>query len=221
MDHHDDLERYETTEARDLIRLFTALRSPSVEHAPANFGARVLAQVAHRQARRDRFAWLRPGRRSPWVAALATVLLFSLGLNTWLGYQVLERRQQGAVPALLENSTPARGEERGGSAFTFRGAGPAGMLQRQEAATLSSETALVRALVELAARHNRAGQYERGMAAADAALILDSEAALAYFYRGMAYNGTGNRPQAIQDVHRAARLGEAQAHDVLQAWGAE
>jgi regulator of sirC expression with transglutaminase-like and TPR domain len=59
------------------------------------------------------------------------------------------------------------------------------------------------------------------MAAADAALILDSEAALAYFYRGMAYNGTGNRPQAIQDVHRAARLGEAQAHDVLQAWGAE
>jgi hypothetical protein len=31
----------------------------------------------------------------------------------------------------------------------------------------------------------------------------------------------GNRPQALQDVRRAARLGEAQAHDVLQAWGVD
>jgi len=58
MDSQDDLERYETTEARDLMRLFSALRSPPAEHAPAHFRAQVLARVAQRQARRSWWAWL-------------------------------------------------------------------------------------------------------------------------------------------------------------------
>jgi len=93
--------------------------------------------------------------------------------------------------------------------------------QHPEEARLASEAELVRTLTVLAARYNQAGQYERGMTVASAALTLDPNAALASFYRGMAYHGMGNRPQAIEDVRRAARLGEAQAHDVLRAWGVD
>jgi tetratricopeptide (TPR) repeat protein len=229
MDPHNDLERYETTEARDLVRLFAALRPPPVEHAPANFRAKVLAQVAHRQARRGWFAWLAPGRTPPWVPALVTGLLLSVGLNTWLGYQVLEWRKQGAAPALSERSDSAprqgeevpREEEHGGSGFTLRGGAPSGTPQRQEEARLPAEADLMRALAELAAMHYHAGRYERCLQVASAALTLNPNAARAYFYRGMAYNGLGNRTQAIEDVRRAARLGEAQAQDVLRTWEAE
>jgi regulator of sirC expression with transglutaminase-like and TPR domain len=84
-----------------------------------------------------------------------------------------------------------------------------------------SEVQLVQTLIELAAMHNQAGRYKRGMQMASAALTLDPKAAQGYFYRGMAYNGMGNRTQAIQDLRHAAHLGESQAHDVLRAWGAD
>ncbi len=214
MDSQDDLERYETTEAQDLMRLFSALRSPPDEHAPAHFRW---------------WAWLTQAGTSPWVPALATGLLLSVGLNTWLGYQVLERRMPGAVPALSGRSDPAqrpgeevsRGEEPGDSTFTFRGGPPVETPQHPEEARLSAEAELVRTLTALAARHTQAGQYERGMTVASAALTLDPNAAPAYFYRGMAYNGMGNRPQAIEDVRRAARLGEVHAQEVLRAWGVD
>jgi len=203
MDLHDDLERYEATEARELVRLFNTLRSPAVEHAPAHFRAKVLAQVAERQAHRGWFAWLAWARISPWVPALLTGLLLSLSLNAWLGYQVLEWGTQ---------------EDR---AFTLRGGPPSGVPQRQEEVKLPSEADLVRTLAALAAMHHRAGRYARSVDVASAALALDPDAALAYFYRGMAYNGMGNRTQAIEDMRHAARLGETQADDVLRAWKAD
>jgi len=231
MDHHNDLEHYETTEAQDLIRLFTALRTPPAEHAPAHFRTKVLTQIAHRQARRGWWAWLTQWETPSGVAALATGLLLSLGLNTWLGYQVLERRTQSATPALskranltLRQEEVPREEEHRGNGFTFRGGDPGvrGRIpQRQEETRLPAEAEIVQTLTELAAMYNRTGRYERGMTVASAALALDPNAALAYFYRGIAYNGMGNRPQAIEDVRHAARLGEAQAHDVLRAWGAD
>jgi tetratricopeptide (TPR) repeat protein len=200
---HDDLERYEATEARELVRLFNELRPPPVEHAPAHFRAKVLAQVAERRARRGWFIWLARGRVSPWVPALLTGLLLSLSLNAWLGYQVLEWGKQ---------------ED---SAFTFRGGPPIGVPQRQGEVKLPSEADLVQTLAALAARYHRAGQYERSLHAANAALALDANTALAYFYRGMAYDGMGQRTQAIEDMRHAARLGEVQARAVLRAWGAE
>jgi tetratricopeptide (TPR) repeat protein len=229
MDHHDDLERYATTDARDLVRLFAALRPPPVEHAPANFRAKVLAQVAHRQARRGWLAWLAQRGISPWIPALATGLLLSLGFNTWLGYQMLEWRKQGATPALSgrSDSAPRQGEEvpleeePGGSGFTLRGGARSGATPLQQEARLPAEADLARTLAEVAAMHYHAGRYARGIQVASAALTLDPNAALAYFYRGMAYNGMGNRTQAIEDLRRAARLGEAQAYDVLRTWGAE
>jgi tetratricopeptide (TPR) repeat protein len=229
MDHHDDLEHYETTEARDLMRLFSALRSSPIEHAPAHFRAKVLAQVAHRQARRGWFAWLTQAGTLPWVPALVTGLLLSVGLNTWLGYQVLEWRKQGTTPASSDGAGSVqrrgeegpRGDEHGGSAFTFRGGAPVGTPQRPEEVRLSSEVQLVQTLIKLAVMYNQAGQFERGMQIASAALTLDPKAAQGYFYRGMAYNGMGDRTQAIQDLRYAAFLGESQAHDVLRAWGAD
>jgi tetratricopeptide (TPR) repeat protein len=203
MDPHDDLERFEATEARELVRLFNALRTLPVDPAPAHFRAKVLAQVAERQAHRGWWPWLAWVRISPWVPALLTGLLLSLSLNVWLGYQVLEWDTQ---------------DDR---AFTFRGGPPSGVPQRQGEVKLPSEADLVQTLAVLAASHHRAGQYERSLHAASAALALDPNTALAYFYRGMAYDGMGRRTQAIEDMRHAANLGEVQARAVLRAWGAE
>jgi tetratricopeptide (TPR) repeat protein len=203
MNPQDDLERYEATEGRELVRLFTTLRPPPVGPAPAHFRAQVLAQVAEWQAQRGWRAWLARVRLVPWVPALATVLLVSLSLNAWLGYQVLE---WGAP------------EDRG---FTFRGRPPSGTSPPPEQASLPAAADLVSTLTTLAAKHYRAGQYEPTLHAASTALALDSTTALAYFYRGLAYEGMGDRPRALADMRQAANLGEAQAQTVLRAWGAE
>jgi tetratricopeptide (TPR) repeat protein len=229
MDLQDDLERYEATEARELVRLFKVLRAPPVEPAPAHFRAKVLAQVAERQAHRGWFMWRAPGRSAPWIPALITGLLLSLSLNTWLAYEVLEWRQQSATRGSSGSADPAqrheaegpRQEEHEGSGFTLRGGPGVGTSQRQEEERRPSEAELVQALAQWAALYYQAGRYERSLHVASAALALDPDAALAYFYRGMAHDAMGNRTQAIADMRHAARLGEAQAYDWLRAWKAD
>jgi len=165
----------------------------------------------------------------PWVTALATGLLFSVSLNTWLGYQVLEGHRQGTAPVGFGGAEsgarggqePSPAAEPGDRTFTFRGGGPAETPPRPEEVQLPTEAALVQTLIAWAARYNHAGQYARSLPVASAALILDPQAALAFFYRGIAYHEMGQQARAIEDVRRAARLGVAQAHEVLQTWGVD
>ena len=50
MPRKDALERYEQTEAQDLIRLFQAVRPPEVQ-PPPDFRAKVLTRVEQRRTR--------------------------------------------------------------------------------------------------------------------------------------------------------------------------
>jgi hypothetical protein len=59
----------------------------------------------------------------------------------------------------------------------------------------------------------------QAITAATAALVLDADATALYFYRGMAYEAIGDRSQAISDLQRAARRGQAEAQLVLRTWG--
>lgn len=79
----DKLAQYESTEARDLVRLFEALRAPPEEQAPPHFRARVLAQGAQRQPRWGWLAWLPPLGTPAGAPALAAPALLQRGLG-WM-----------------------------------------------------------------------------------------------------------------------------------------
>ena len=61
------------------------------------------------------------------------------------------------------------------------------------------------------------GQYRQARDAATATLVLASERAHAYWYRGMAQEALGQQPQAIADWQQATRLGDTEAQATLQA----
>ena len=94
------LERYEQTEAQDLIRLFQAV-SPHEMPLP-DFRARVLTKVEQRRARHGLLGGLTPLLTPWWAPALAVSLLLSLSVNVWMGLQTFGQRtpdsQQAAAP---------------------------------------------------------------------------------------------------------------------------
>jgi regulator of sirC expression with transglutaminase-like and TPR domain len=59
---------------------------------------------------------------------------------------------------------------------------------------------------------------EQTIDAATALLMLTPNAAEPYRYRGLAYVRTGNKGQALQDIQRAADLGDSEAQRILQTW---
>jgi hypothetical protein len=95
MTQPDALERYERTDAQDLLRVMEAARPSHDIHAPPHFYAQVMQRVEQRCARRGLFAaWLH--RLTPvWVPALSVGLLLSLGLNLWLGLETWGRHAAG------------------------------------------------------------------------------------------------------------------------------
>jgi hypothetical protein len=92
----DELERYERTEAQDIIHLFEAVRPSQEIPTPANFRANVLAKVDQRRARQGVFTWITAMVTPAWAPALAAALLLSLGVNVWLGFRNGERPTSGA-----------------------------------------------------------------------------------------------------------------------------
>src|SRR5215813_10618948 len=86
MRRKDALERYEQTEAQDLIRLFQAVRPPAEAQSPQDFRAKVLAQVEQRHTRHGLFGRMIPLLTPWWAPALAVMLLLSLGVNVWTGF---------------------------------------------------------------------------------------------------------------------------------------
>jgi hypothetical protein len=100
MAEQDELERYENTEAQEILRLFAAARPQQESQVPAHFRARVWSKVEQRRARHGWRAWV-PGRLTlAW--GLVAVLLLSLGFNAWLGLQLwapgASDRNQAAQP---------------------------------------------------------------------------------------------------------------------------
>jgi len=119
MRRKDALERYEQTEAQDLIRLFQAVR-PSEEVKPRpDFRAKVLAKVEQRRARHGLLDGLAPLLTPWWAPALAVMLLLSLSVNVWMGFGAFGPRtpdsQQAAGPVL-----DPLGRERPLQASTFQ-----------------------------------------------------------------------------------------------------
>jgi tetratricopeptide (TPR) repeat protein len=215
--HQDALARLEEAN-REVIAALGQL-SHDIE-APPDFLARVLARADQRPAPRPgSLAWLRHEWSPSWATALTIGLLLSVGANMWLGYEALERRQpfqmssRPAVDTRQERPTET-------SPFTFRGAEPEGT-HTHEAEDGRAEASLVEELRQLAVAHYQAKLYAQAITAATAALVLDVNATVLYFYRGMAYEAIGDRSQAIPDLQRAARRGHAEAQLVLRTWGME
>ena len=104
MRRKDALERYEQTEAQDLIRLFQAVRPSDEGQPPADFRAKVLTKVEQRRARHGLLGWLTPLLSPGWAPALAAILLLSLSVNVWMGFGAFGQRtpdgQQAAGPGL-------------------------------------------------------------------------------------------------------------------------
>ena len=118
MRRKDALERYEQTEAQDLIRLFPAVRPPEVQ-PPADFRAKVLTRVEQRRARHGLLGKLTPLLTPWWAPALAVSLLLSLSVNIRMGLQTVGQRtpdsQQAAGPGL-----DPLGRERPWQAYAFQ-----------------------------------------------------------------------------------------------------
>jgi tetratricopeptide (TPR) repeat protein len=231
----DALERQE--EANRAVIAALGQLSRDVQ-APPNFVARVLAKAEQRPAPRPGLlAWLRHEWSPTWATALAMGLLLSVGVNTWLGYKVLEQRQPFQTPSRPSGGTrQERPPET--SPLTFRGGEPPGphqvkYLNTRELEEGRAEAVLVEELRRLAVVHYEAKRYPQAITAATAALVLDANAAALYFYRGMAYEAIGDRRQAIQDLQHAARRADvvgrardyqglgAEAQRVLRTWGVE
>jgi hypothetical protein len=73
----------------EIQRWFQALGPPPVEQALPNLHANVRARIAQQRARRGIFAWAPTAPTPAWVAAMAVVLVVSLGLNVWWGLLTL------------------------------------------------------------------------------------------------------------------------------------
>src|SRR5438445_13866865 len=98
MRRKDELERYEQTEAQDLIRLFQVVRPPEVQ-PPLDFRAKGLTRVEQRCARHGLLGGLTPLLTPWWAPALAVMLLLSLRRNAWIGVEALGPRTPGRQQA--------------------------------------------------------------------------------------------------------------------------
>src|SRR5215510_7086170 len=91
MPRKDALERYEQTEAQDLIRLFQAVKSPEAR-LRSDFRAKVLTRVEQRRAHHGLLGGLTPLLTPWWAPALAVMLLLSLSVNMWMGFRAFGQR---------------------------------------------------------------------------------------------------------------------------------
>ncbi len=93
MSRQDELERYEQTEAQNLIQLLGMSKSVEELCAPPDFRLNVLRKIEQQQSRRGAWSWM----KAAWVPALAALLLLSLGAHAWLGAQFLGQPEQVAL----------------------------------------------------------------------------------------------------------------------------
>ncbi len=102
MARQDDLERYESAEAQDILRLFEAARPLQHGTPPPNFRAQILQKIDQPRGRQRIRAWFTGAVMPAWAPVLAAMLLLSLGMNAWLGSSLLGRRDQGPEVAVSD-----------------------------------------------------------------------------------------------------------------------
>src|SRR5215510_3141015 len=118
MPRKDALERYEQTEAQDLIRLFQAVRSAEGPPSP-DFRAKVLTKVEQRRAHHGLLGGLTPLLTPWWAPALAVMLLLSLSVNVRMGLQTFGQHTPASQQATGSILDPL-GRERPLPAYTFQ-----------------------------------------------------------------------------------------------------
>ncbi len=91
MSRQDELERYEQAEGQDLIQLLAKSKSSAEElRAPSDFRLNVLRKIEQQRSRPGAWSWGNVAFIPTWVpAAMAALLLLSLGVNGWLGARYL------------------------------------------------------------------------------------------------------------------------------------
>jgi hypothetical protein len=97
MARQDELERYEQTEARDILRWFAASRPSQEIRAPAGFRTQILRRAMQRQAPQGRWRQLTLMMTPVWAPALTAALVLSLAVNVWLGNYLLSQRGTAAT----------------------------------------------------------------------------------------------------------------------------
>jgi hypothetical protein len=107
MSGQEELERYEQTEARDLIRLLEMSRPPGELRAPPDFRFKVLSKIEKKPSCRGMFSWLHVAFVPTWAPALtAALLVLSLGVNVWLSTHVLGTSKPSVDRVATEMWTP-------------------------------------------------------------------------------------------------------------------
>jgi hypothetical protein len=91
---------------------FYTLGPPPEGQAPPDLRVKVLARIAQQRARRRMFAWMSSVGSPAWAAALAMVLVVSVGLNVWWGVRgfgpLLSGHRQAADTSLGDLGTAGR-----------------------------------------------------------------------------------------------------------------
>ncbi len=72
-------------------------------------------------------------------------------------------------------------------------------------------------LIERAQVYYGFSQYAKAVADMDALLVVQPESAEAYYVRGGAYEGLGDKAKAIEDITKASDIAQAQGNDTLYA----
>jgi len=174
-------------------------------------------RLEQQRAHRRRFAWMECFRTPVWGPALAASLLLSLTVNAWLGYRALTQ------PSPLELLTTRGATETTqalaqGDRYAATGA-YAQALEAYAAFLRAQRGPVVPVLHKMAVAHARLGHWQPVIDVTTAALVLAPQDAVAYRYRGTAYEALGDRPQALRDWQRAAQLGDAEAQQLLRTLG--
>ena len=79
----------------EIFGWFHTLGPPPEGQASPDLRVKVLARISQQRARRRMFAWMPAVGNPAWAAALAIVLVVSLGLNVWWGIQGFGLRSPG------------------------------------------------------------------------------------------------------------------------------
>ncbi len=210
----------------DDIQSWFQTLEPRPEIVPSpQFRTRVLDQIAETSP-----PWwhaIVPQWRPVLTPALTTGLALSLALNIWWGTQAQlpdpdvgtsREAVRGAPNGSPPQTGPGMSEVAQGDRFVDRHAYNEAIGAYSTYLETEGRTAAV-VLEKLSAVYYRTQQYQTAWDAANAALVIHPGSAQAYWHRGQAFEGLGNRPAAIEDWKRAAQQGHVTAQEALQQQG--
>lgn len=139
MSSTNELEEYERTEARDILRLLKAAKPMGEVRAPPDFYLKLMRKIAERRDRPRAFAWPAGWLQPAVVPALTALLVLSLGINAWFTARTWWRPDPVAQQTAIRYPAPSR-QERPASAYDFQ----ANMIRSPELAVLAAANSTVK-----------------------------------------------------------------------------